>query len=78
MASGFGLNGNVGRCYKFWQDFSKCAVEADMPGDCRILADDYFECLHHKKEYARYNEIAKREKELKAQGKAPPRPDYST
>jgi len=53
-------------------------VEADAPGDCRLLADDYFECLHHKKEYARYNEIAKREKELKAQGKAPPRPDYST
>ena len=56
---------------------TQCAAEADAPGACRLLADDYMECLHHRKEYARYNEILKREKELKKLGKAPPRPTYT-
>jgi len=26
MASGFGVRGNVGRCFYFFQDFAKCMV----------------------------------------------------
>ena len=50
MASGYGLTGNVGRCYGAWLDFSQCMVGADVPGDCLKLKEDYFECLLHRKE----------------------------
>jgi len=38
---------------------------SDNPkAECSLLREDYFECLHHKKEFARRAEIAKRLKEL--------------
>ncbi|KAG2154234.1 uncharacterized protein EDB93DRAFT_1133354 [Suillus bovinus] len=40
------------RCFAYWQEFSKCYAEADVPSQCRLQADDYLECLHHTKEIA--------------------------
>lgn len=51
MASGFGLNGNVGRCYKFWQDFSKvchcvfCALDVCSFSVCFFFLCLFFLCL---------------------------------
>ncbi|KAI7865683.1 hypothetical protein BDF14DRAFT_1957918 [Spinellus fusiger] len=57
MASGFGYNGSRGRCFQFWQEFNKCYANADFPQQCLSERDDYLECLHHTKEYARITRI---------------------
>lgn len=31
-------------------DFQMCYAGADAPEDCKAQAEDYLECLHHKKE----------------------------
>ena len=61
MASGHGLTGGVGRCYNFFMDFSECMAKAGDPIECKLPREDYFECLHHKKEFARINAIRKEE-----------------
>ncbi|KAB2568858.1 Protein of unknown function DUF3176 [Lasiodiplodia theobromae] len=59
MASGFGLNGGPSRCFPFWQEVLACYVtnsNVDSPnakGKCLAPLDDYYECLHHKKEHAK-------------------------
>lgn len=53
MASGFSYTGGRSRCFAYWQEFSKCYADADVPSQCRLQADDYLECLHHTKEIAR-------------------------
>ncbi|KAI0918411.1 hypothetical protein AcW1_009691 [Taiwanofungus camphoratus] len=53
MASGFSPHGGVPRCFAYWQEFSKCYAQADVPRQCKPQADDYFECLHHTNEIAR-------------------------
>ncbi|KAF5700682.1 hypothetical protein FGLOB1_10638 [Fusarium globosum] len=59
MASGYGMNGGVGRCFPFWQEVMGCYVvnttAADDSGKkkCGLVLEDYYECLHHKKEHAR-------------------------
>lgn len=50
MASGFGITGKKGRCYDVWMDFSDCMSHCAMPAECTSRRDDYFECLHHRKE----------------------------
>jgi len=56
MASGYGMNGGVSRCFPFWQDLLACYVMNTADGNeqgkwkCIPQRDDYFECLHHKKE----------------------------
>ena len=57
MASGLGVFGGRGRCHPFWTDFSECMSKADVPSDCKEMREDYFECLHHRKEFARMNTI---------------------
>ena len=57
MSSGFGAFGGEGRCYKFWMSFKECMNEASAKELCRPAREDYFECLHHKKEFTRINEI---------------------
>ncbi|KAI9794550.1 MAG: hypothetical protein M1816_004437 [Peltula sp. TS41687] len=59
MASGYGLNGGVSRCFPFWQELLACYV-VNTTGDddsgkkkCQPALEDYYECLHHKKEEAR-------------------------
>lgn len=50
MSSGFGAWGGKGRCYPHWQEFTKCV---DKNGDakvCGMEAEDYVECLHHRKQ----------------------------
>ncbi|CAI9112813.1 OLC1v1013306C1 [Oldenlandia corymbosa var. corymbosa] len=61
MASGWGITGNKGRCYDFWMDFSECMSRCREPKDCALLREDYFECLHHSKEFQRRNRIYKEE-----------------
>jgi len=52
MTSGFGIRGGLGRCYHFWADFKECKAEHErLPGTCYAEREDYFECLHSKKEY---------------------------
>jgi len=36
--------------------------ETDNPLKCDALKEDYFECLHHRKEFARMSAIARQEK----------------
>ncbi|KAH7246788.1 hypothetical protein MRS44_014604 [Fusarium solani] len=56
MASGYGLNGGVGRCFPFWQEVMGCYVVNTSATDdsgkkkCGFALEDYYECLHHKKE----------------------------
>ncbi|ABO98876.1 predicted protein [Ostreococcus lucimarinus CCE9901] len=57
MASGFGARGSEGRCAPVWREFTKCVNEADDRSACFKFREDYVECLHHKKEYRRENEI---------------------
>ena len=46
----------VSRCYPFWQEYLACFVinkddpEARAKGPCLPRLEDYYECLHHKKE----------------------------
>ncbi|XP_078436162.1 NADH dehydrogenase [ubiquinone] iron-sulfur protein 5-B-like isoform X2 [Wolffia australiana] len=76
MASGWGITGNKGRCYDFWNDFSECMSRCREPKDCALLREDYLECLHHSKEFQRRNRIYKEEQrqiraaERKAKGEA--------
>ncbi|GME23988.1 hypothetical protein GTA08_BOTSDO13892 [Neofusicoccum parvum] len=59
MASGFGLNGGPSRCFPFWQEVLACYVTNTNADDkasksqCLAPLDDYYECLHHKKEHAK-------------------------
>lgn len=50
MASGFGIHGGKGRCYDIWMEFSECMSRCAVPADCAAAREDYFECLHHRKE----------------------------
>ncbi|QUC19487.1 uncharacterized protein UV8b_03728 [Ustilaginoidea virens] len=59
MASGYGMHGGVGRCFPFWQDVMACYVVNTTAEDdsgkkkCSPALEDYYECLHHKREHAR-------------------------
>merc|ERR1711963_475225 len=59
MASGYGMHGGVGRCFPFWQEVMACYVVNTSAEDdsgkkkCSLVLEDYYECLHHKKEHAR-------------------------
>ncbi|KAK8035311.1 NADH:ubiquinone oxidoreductase subunit [Apiospora rasikravindrae] len=56
MASGYGLTGGPGRCFPFWQELLACYVVNTNADDnsgkakCAPVLEDYYECLHHKKE----------------------------
>lgn len=42
------------RCYDQWMDVLQCLSEGeDKPQKCKAFVEDYIECLHHRKEYAR-------------------------
>lgn len=70
MSSGFGLKGNVSKCYPHFQDFVSCMKTSDEPlKSCGVLRDDYFECLHNKNAAARTDAIKKQE-EINASGGA--------
>ncbi|MCJ1417026.1 hypothetical protein MMC32_003365 [Xylographa parallela] len=59
MASGYGLAGGPSRCFPFWQDLLACYVVNTTADDvsggkkCLPVMEDYYECLHHKKEATR-------------------------
>ncbi|KAK7402411.1 hypothetical protein QQX98_011828 [Neonectria punicea] len=59
MASGYGMHGGPGRCFPFWQEVMACYVVNTTADDdsgkkkCSPVLEDYYECLHHKKEHAR-------------------------
>ncbi|TGO59029.1 hypothetical protein BOTNAR_0170g00050 [Botryotinia narcissicola] len=59
MASGYGLSGGPSRCFPFWQEVLACyVVNTSTESDagkrvCAPVLEDYYECLHHKKEHAR-------------------------
>lgn len=63
MASGYGLSGGPGRCFPFWQEMLSCYVINSNGEDssgrkkCAPLLEDYYECLHHKKEHARVKNL---------------------
>ncbi|QDZ24012.1 hypothetical protein HOP50_12g65520 [Chloropicon primus] len=71
MASGFGITGQQGRCYPIWMDFYGCMMETDQPSKCAELREDYFECLHHRKEIGRFNRIGQEIAKQEAQGESP-------
>ncbi|CAG8983798.1 hypothetical protein HYALB_00006764 [Hymenoscyphus albidus] len=59
MASGYGYNGGTSRCFPFWQEVLACYVVNTNSEDdsgkkkCVPVLEDYYECLHHKKEASR-------------------------
>ncbi|PSS16875.1 hypothetical protein M430DRAFT_141347 [Amorphotheca resinae ATCC 22711] len=59
MSSGYGLNGGPSRCFPFWQEVLACYVVNTTSEDdsgkrkCSPMLEDYYECLHHKKEATR-------------------------
>ena len=61
----FGAQGSEGRCYKLFLNYSVCVDKADNPREeCKLLREDYFECLHHRKEFDRRIAINRRLREL--------------
>ncbi|KAL6158184.1 hypothetical protein ACJBU6_03984 [Exserohilum turcicum] len=56
MASGYGLAGGPSRCFPFWQEVLACyttntnAEDDSGKAKCAPILEDYYECLHHKKE----------------------------
>ncbi|KAK5136395.1 hypothetical protein LTR08_003521 [Meristemomyces frigidus] len=59
MASGFGLTGGPSRCFPFWQEVLACYVvntnadDSSGKSKCKPVLEDYYECLHHRKEAAK-------------------------
>ncbi|KAH0537794.1 hypothetical protein FGG08_005476 [Glutinoglossum americanum] len=59
MSSGYGLSGGQSRCFPFWQELLACYVVNTTTDDdsgkkkCLPALEDYYECLHHKKEAAK-------------------------
>ncbi|RDW83290.1 NADH:ubiquinone oxidoreductase subunit [Coleophoma crateriformis] len=78
MASGYGNTGGQGRCFPFWQEVLSCYVVNTADGDasgkkkCAPVLEDYYECLHHKKEEARVSSI---QQAYRKQAKLFPRED---
>eukprot|EP00561_Arcocellulus_cornucervis_P012080 CAMPEP_0185800650 /NCGR_PEP_ID=MMETSP1322-20130828/997_1 /TAXON_ID=265543 /ORGANISM="Minutocellus polymorphus, Strain RCC2270" /LENGTH=79 /DNA_ID=CAMNT_0028496301 /DNA_START=10 /DNA_END=249 /DNA_ORIENTATION=+ len=53
MSSGFGLRGGIGRCYPFWAEYKEC-LKTETRNDgliCHPAREDYFECLHNRREH---------------------------
>lgn len=71
MSSGFGFNGGSSRCFGEWQRFLECYTNADTthPVQCTPHVDDYFECLHHRKEKERASLIRAQLKKNQAEQK---------
>ncbi|KAL8705600.1 MAG: hypothetical protein Q9201_001287 [Fulgogasparrea decipioides] len=63
MSSGYGLAGGPSRCFPFWQELLACYVVNTNTDDvtgakkCVPALEDYYECLHHRKEKARVIEM---------------------
>ncbi|KAL1297133.1 hypothetical protein AAFC00_004710 [Neodothiora populina] len=63
MSSGYGLTGGPGRCFPFWQEMLACYVVNTNNDDtsgrkkCYPMLEDYYECLHHRKEAARVHAL---------------------
>mmetsp|Transcript_34855 Transcript_34855/g.83363 ORF Transcript_34855/g.83363 Transcript_34855/m.83363 type:complete len:83 (+) Transcript_34855:80-328(+) len=81
MSSGHGLNGGVSRCYPFFAEFKECLKteslitqpdgEKKWKNNCWQVREDYFECLHAKREWAmvkRVNEEELRQRAAAANG----------
>ncbi|KXT18853.1 hypothetical protein AC579_3536 [Pseudocercospora musae] len=56
MSSGYGLAGGPSRCFPFWQEVLACyaintnAEDTSGKKKCQPVLEDYYECLHHRKE----------------------------
>ncbi|EGP88070.1 unnamed protein product [Zymoseptoria tritici ST99CH_1A5] len=56
MSSGYGLTGGPSRCFPYWQEVLACYVVNTSAEDdsgkakCQPPLQDYYECLHHRKE----------------------------
>ncbi|KAK0728164.1 hypothetical protein B0T26DRAFT_697046 [Lasiosphaeria miniovina] len=80
MSSGYGLNGGPSRCFPFWQEMLACYVVNSSSEDtagrkkCAPALEDYYECLHHKKEAARVAAVQTAYRKAEAEGvrEAPP------
>ena len=79
MSSGRGLSGGVSRCYPFFAEFKECLKTESLvtqddgtrkwKNNCWKVREDYFECLHAKKEWAmvrKVNEEEKRQAQISA------------
>jgi hypothetical protein len=50
---GRGIVGRHPRCHAQLLDWLRCRDAQELAEDCRGLAEDYIECLHHRRERAR-------------------------
>eukprot|EP00562_Extubocellulus_spinifer_P004931 CAMPEP_0178516034 /NCGR_PEP_ID=MMETSP0696-20121128/24883_1 /TAXON_ID=265572 /ORGANISM="Extubocellulus spinifer, Strain CCMP396" /LENGTH=80 /DNA_ID=CAMNT_0020146253 /DNA_START=6 /DNA_END=248 /DNA_ORIENTATION=+ len=70
MSSGFGLRGGIGRCYPFWAEYKEClkTEERNDGGICMPSREDYFECLHNRREHEIVRAVNAEEKKQKEGG----------
>mgnify|MGYP003728059493 CR=1 FL=1 len=50
-----------------WDGCGGCGCRTTTGTECRLIREDYIECLHHKKEFARAAQV-EAARELKASG----------
>jgi hypothetical protein len=50
MASGYGISGNVSRCYKDWRELTLCASSGASRHECAPFFVAYTECLYRHEE----------------------------
>ena len=68
--SSYGARGGVARCYAYWAEYKECLQTEENPdgGKCKLMREDYTECLHHKKEHAHIRAINAKMREDKSNG----------
>ena len=52
------------------QEFKEC-ISGEISEKCKDLQEDYIECLHHKKEITRFNQLNAERIKKAAHGEAP-------
>lgn len=65
MSSGYGIRGGIGRCYPFFADYRECVAEKENTATgnvCKLIREDYFECLHHRKEHDMVRKVNEQQK----------------
>jgi len=69
------INGGPSRCYNFLMDFLKCVQDDgnDQPALCKAFAEDYMECLHHRKYFERQMMVDAEKRRQEAEAAAPPK-----
>lgn len=64
------------RCFEFYLNFQGCMADNVDRSKCADFMDDFYECMHHKKELQRWRAIETEWEKKAAQGKVPTREEW--